>query len=101
MPLNTPARQVVYRDRPPSHGGGSWSSTSLKSVQGMLRQKFNQWLDSHASAVQALIDQCLDCKLNILQEQICTFIQQAKLLSESKGTQKVESLQTETESTGT
>ena len=103
MPLNTPARQMVYRDQYPCHGGGSRSSPPLESVQGTLRQEFTQRLDSYVSAVQELIDQRLDCKLNIhvFQEQMRTFIQQANLLSEAKGMRKVDSLPMETESTGT
>ena len=56
--------QVVFRERSPSNGGKYHSSqASGEAWHGTLRREFSTKLDSHAAAVQELIDQRLEEKL--------------------------------------
>ena len=60
-------QQVVYRERFLSKGEGHRSPQTPESWQGTLRREFTKMMDSHASGMQALIDQRLEEKLSSLQ----------------------------------
>ena len=68
-------RHVVFRERSRS------SQASGEAWDGMLPWDFSAKLDSHATAVQELIDQRLEEKLSSFQRQLQTFISQAASLA--------------------
>ena len=58
LPVTT--RQVVYRYRSLSNGEGCCSTQTPESWQGTMRRELTEWLDSHTSMIQALIDERLE-----------------------------------------
>ena len=71
---STQVREVIYHDHSPSNRSGDGATISPESWSGSLHQEFNQQLDSHATAIQELVDRHLDEKLSKFQTLMETYV---------------------------